>query len=307
MKRSKQNQQSVISASVWRRREGQVGAFTLIELLVVIAIIAILAALLLPALTAAKQRAHGILCMSNTRQLTLAWIMYTDDNQGNLVVNHAGAGPGDTTGSWITGWLDYSDSAADTNLDYLINPQYAMLGQYLKSPNVFKCPADISCSKGHSGSPRVRSYSMNAAVGPNGDNNGSDPRLQGGNWLPYPKYKVFIKESELISPKPSQLWVILDESPDSINDGSFAVQMPSSAAATVWVDVPSKAHGAGCGFSFADGHSEIHKWASPGNIPTPTYITTYNGRETFPELYDQDILWVAERTTAPSNGTSLPY
>jgi prepilin-type processing-associated H-X9-DG protein len=207
----------------------------------------------------------------------------------------------------VTGWLDYSGSAADTNLDDLINPQYAMLGEYLKSPRVFKCPADISCSHGRSGPPRVRSYSMNAAIGPNGDNNGSDPRLQQGNWLPYPKYKVFIRESELISPKPSQLWVIVDESADSINDGSFAVQMPSSAAATVWVDVPSKAHGDACGFSFADGHSEIHKWVSPGNVPAPTYITPYNGRETFPELYDQDILWVAKRTTARSDGTPLPY
>jgi prepilin-type processing-associated H-X9-DG protein len=282
----------------------------LIELLVVIAIIAILAAMLLPALSAAKKRAQGIMCMGNTRQLTLGWLMYASDNNGTLVVNHDESGVGDTTLSWVTGVEDYSGSAADTNLDYLINPQYALLANYLgKSAGSFKCPADQSCNMGATGIPRVRSYSMNAALGIGGEPE-ANPHTKANDWInkaneANPTYCIYIKENEMISPAPSDLWVLLDESPDSINDGSFAVRMPAAAPATSWIDVPSKLHGNSCGFSFADGHSEIHKWLSPGNIPTVTYTTlTKSG---IPELSDPDILWLAKHTSARLDGTPLPY
>jgi prepilin-type N-terminal cleavage/methylation domain-containing protein/prepilin-type processing-associated H-X9-DG protein len=280
------------------------GGFTLIELLVVIAIIAILAAMLLPALSKAKRRAQNVQCMNNTKQITLGWLMYNGDNDGRFVVNHAGTSSSDVTPSWVTGWLDYSGNAADTNVDFLVN---GILGPYLKSVAVYKCPADNSASFGATGSPRVRSYSMNAALGPDGTSQ-ADPHIKPASWLPGPptgNYKNYIKENELNTLGPSDMWVLLDEDVDSINDGSFAVQMPASAAATTWIDLPAKAHGNSCGFSFADGHSEIHKWLAPENIANVDYQP--KPKTGIFELRDPDILWMAKHTSERSDGTPLPY
>jgi len=248
------------------KKNSNTGGFTLIELLVVIAIIAILAAILLPVLDKAKQKAIQASCLSNHKQLAMAWSIYKNDNNGYLVIDDPIAGgttPGGSTlastnePSWVYGDMTTGD---ETNAGLI---QLGLLYPAINNVKVYHCPADQLPQPGET-VPHIRSYSMQPQLA---------PYTEGTQWITTPTYPPMYTENDIRETSPSSTIVFLDESPVTINDGYYAIPVTGNS----WgADFPAYWHDRGDNFSFADGHAEHWRWQdgrtsspNPGSGTTP--------------------------------------
>ena len=287
-------------------------AFTLIELLVVIAIIAILAAMLMPVLSRAKQRAQGASCLNNGKQLMLALHLYANENNDFYPPN-PDDGNTDAGYNWCGGSAGIG-GPQEFDPDVLLDPKRSLLIKYLgQDPKLFKCPADtrVGPYKGANNPsligqiiPAARTFSMSQAVGTIDPGFAADysshsgvPNLpvtgpwMTGVWhqnLHNNPWRTFGKLSDAGPPSPSDLWVFVDEDASGLNDAAFAVDMVNE----VWLDAPGTYHNIGCGFAFADGHSETHTW-------------DYRSRKELGDISDprdeSDWQWLTAHTSARAN------
>jgi hypothetical protein len=232
--------------------------FTLVELLVILVMVGTLALLLVPASAHVRPGSEAAQCMNNLRQMSRAWKMYCDENNGRLVSAYP------DFGGFSASWCDGNASTAGDPGAYHYSGadatgiQHGLLWPYADSLSLYKCPTDHRLAGTNStvpaqfqGKPLLRSISMNSYLA--GTSFGASPDwvITTPNGQRDPRFPVYITETEI--KMPALTFTFIDEDQQSINDGMFLVSVSTPRL----YDLPSRAHRYGFGISFADGRAEI--------------------------------------------------
>jgi prepilin-type N-terminal cleavage/methylation domain-containing protein len=281
--------------------------FTVIELMVVLATLALLAVMLVPALAQTRQNSQVIGCLSSQRQLAVAWMMYARDNNDKLVPN---GGLGRYNGPYALNPLTDTDFQAGgqyadwcpgniQNLACALNYsewiEAGLLYPYLKTLNVYHCPADKSLiPHGVPASiqkPSLRTYSMNCWVQPM-----DAPGYNTAPWNGITGYVAYTKLSDMVQPGPSKTWVFIEENPYSIDDGFFALDPREHV---VWYNLPAVLHGNASVLAYADGHSDAHRWTDQSMITAAPSSQSGNVDNWPAAANSQDLQWFNSASTAP--------
>ena len=227
-----------ISAS--SRRAIRAAGFTLIELLVVIAIIAILAGMLLPALSKAKQKGQGTLCLNQLKQLQTAHHLYSGDYDDRFVPNDNDPlqATAASTNSWIWG------NVQQWTAQYASNISQGKLFVYHSSDKIYKCPASraMVVAGAPTPTPHHRSYSMSVGIA----------------------CSVVATSARRVGDiaKPGDVIVFLEENAASIDNGAQGIRSNTDLNNGMWSawNPPSGRHNLGAALSFTDGHAENYRW-----------------------------------------------
>ncbi len=250
---------TVALANMNSRQTFRPRGFTLVELLTVVATIAILATLLLPILSKAKIKAQRTACLSNLRQLGVCWVMYKDDNSGFLAESY----PVDNPEVWVQGDMTKANEACNADLI-----RRGKLYPYNQSLPIYHCPTDQGVTINGRASQTVRSYAMNSFMGARNPNLTPIPSTA-SDYVPF-----YAKDSDI--PRPSQLWVLLEEDERGINDGFFV----TDPTAGIWIDFPAISthrHNYSYVLDFADGHSEVWRYRDERSFQVSTNKTEQPG------------------------------
>jgi prepilin-type processing-associated H-X9-DG protein len=235
----------------------------LIELLAVIGTLAVIILTLFPVLANTRPGSRNFACLNNTRRLTLAWLAYVADNSDlPIPTSFISSSPG--SGSY----MDWTTAPSNTNTVALLDPAVSPVAAYVQSVEIFKCPSDTYRSPTQSAAgmgPRARSYAFDLALGGRPDFSKQT--------FPGRSYISAVKISDLNTPGPGMVFVVLDEHADSINDGVFALDPGQGRGSEFWRDLPAAYHDGAANLGFADGHSETHKWLTIPQWPV-TYSTS---------------------------------
>ena len=271
--------------------------FTVIELMVVLATLGVLAAMLLPALAQTRQNSQVIECLANQRQLAVAWMMYARDNNDKLVpvgslayqpvnfgenpLTDPNLQPGGSLAQFCPGNLQSTVMVAGRyNTNWI---KAGLIYPYIQNIAVYKCPADLSAVPYNNPAtfarPSERTYSVNCYVG-------------GMQWWDQ-NYKLYRKLSDMNRPGPAHTWVFIEESPASIDDCYFALD---PATPNLWYESPAVLHGNASVMTYADGHSEAHRWTD-GNMINDKNPQNPPGYNVLADTNSGDLAWLLSITT----------